>query len=39
MSSPLFYRVIIMHRPVDDAYIEEVVRSFMAAYGVLQSTG
>jgi len=38
MSAPFFYRVIIMHRPVDDAYIDEVVRSFMAAYGVLQST-
>jgi AcrR family transcriptional regulator len=39
LSSPLFYRAIIMHQPVDDAYIEEVVRSFMASYGVLQGAG
>ncbi len=34
LSAPLFYRHVMMHTGVDDAYIDNVVREFVARYGV-----
>ncbi len=33
LSAPLFYRHLVMRRPVDDAYLDEIVDGFVARYG------
>ena len=34
LSGPLFYRHLVMHAPITDEYIAQVIDSFMARYGV-----
>jgi AcrR family transcriptional regulator len=39
LGAPLFYRYVLMHEIIDDAYIERVVDDFVARYGVAQEIG
>jgi AcrR family transcriptional regulator len=38
LSAPLFYRHLLLHVEIDDAYVDKVVTDFMARYGVLAGT-
>jgi AcrR family transcriptional regulator len=37
LSAPLFYRHLLLHAGIDDAYIDKVVAEFLARYGVRSS--
>jgi hypothetical protein len=34
LAGPVFYRHLVSHMPIDDAYLAEVLRAFLRAYGV-----
>ena len=36
LAGPVFYRHIVMHEHVDDAYVTSIVDSFIASYGLPQ---
>jgi AcrR family transcriptional regulator len=35
LAAPLFYRLLVLHERVTDAYLDEVVEAFLTRYGVL----
>ncbi len=38
LSAPLFYRHLLLHADIDDAYIDRVVTDFLVRYGVVTAT-
>jgi AcrR family transcriptional regulator len=39
LVAPLFYRHMVLHTPIDDAYIDAVVDDFVARYGIAPAVG
>jgi AcrR family transcriptional regulator len=37
LSAPLFYRYLLLHGAIDDAYVEKVAVEFVARYGVVRA--
>jgi hypothetical protein len=33
LAGPVFYRHLVSHMPIDDAYLDEVLLAFRRAYG------